>query len=105
MKSYEKTWTTGALFICTKCGQSISADSLSESGSVSENLKNYLKSEIKKSGLAENIRVMTSSCLNICEEQTQAVAYIPTEGQGQQNFILHPEKDKQELLDFLKKQI
>ena len=109
MKSVKTPWTTGALLICTNCGKDISAETLKplrENGEPSENLKRYLKSALKKSGHDKDIRVMTSSCLDMCDAGRQSVSYIPVgrlgkNENGNDNFTLNPAEDREELLQFL----
>lgn len=110
MKSVKTPWTTGALLICTNCGKDISAETLKplgENGEPGENLKKYLKMALKKSGHEKGIRVMTSSCLDLCDAGRQAVSYIPKVGRLDQseaeieNLTLNP-ADREGLLGFLK---
>src|SRR5690349_8164728 len=98
MKKIDSPWRRGALLICTKCGKSISAKSLDDPDDVAGNLKNYLKTNLKERGLAKQIRVMTSSFLDICEKEAQAVSYCAVNGKDSQQWTLHPEKEKEELL-------
>lgn len=75
MKNEELQWSKAAVLICTKCGKSIPG----APENVGEDLKNELKAEMKNRGMALEVRVMTSSCLNICEAGFQAVAILPTD--------------------------
>lgn len=99
MKREANPWSEGILMVCTKCGKSISG--LKEDGNAGENLKMYLKKSLKDEGLGKDIRVVTSSCLDVCIDEYQAVTYAPSEGPTE-TFILHPEKEKEELLKWLK---
>lgn len=78
MKNEELQWNKAAVFICTKCGKSIPG----APADLAEQLKSEFKDEMKKRGLAKDIRVMTSSCLDICEDNFQAVAFIPKNGKA-----------------------
>ncbi|MNJ92728.1 hypothetical protein D3C87_104020 [compost metagenome] len=102
MKKESNPWSEGVLLVCTKCHKSISASSLKEEGNSGENLKMYLKKKMKDEGLSSKIRVVTSSCLDVCIDDYQAVSFAPAEGKTE-TYILHPEKEKEELLDLLKK--
>ncbi len=93
MKNEELQWTTAAVFFCTKCGKSIK-DAPSDLG---EELKSEFKSAMKDRGLAQDIRVMTSSCLDICEDGLQAVAFIPKKGPSVVK-VFDPFEEKEELL-------
>ncbi len=94
MKEEKLGWNKVAVFICTKCGKSISG----ASADLAEDLKKELKLELKQLGLAEDIRVMTSSCLNICEKEFQAVAVIPVKDSSKATIkVINPFKDKEAL--------
>lgn len=105
MKKEETPWSEAAVLICTKCNKSISSSALKEDGNCGENLKFYLKSKLKEAGKNKDIRVMTSSCLDVCEDGWQAVTYTPVAPAGKhtETFILHPEKDREEFLRWLLK--
>ncbi|MGZ3769222.1 MAG: DUF1636 family protein [Bdellovibrio sp.] len=102
MKTENNPWTKGVVLVCTKCHKAIS--NLTEEGNAGENLKNYLKKSFKESGDSEKIRVVTSSCLNVCISETQAVTYSPVDGKTE-TFTLQPEQEREELLQFLRKKI
>lgn len=100
MKKESTPWSQGVLLVCTKCHKAISAKNLHEEGNAGENLKMFLKKSLKETGDASKIRVVTSSCLDVCVDEFQAVTYADTHGVTE-TFILHPEKDREELLKFL----
>lgn len=104
MKKEENPWSTGIVMVCTKCSKAISPESLKEEGNTGENLKNFLKKSLKESGDAKKIRVVTSSCLDVCIKEYQALTYAPVDGDTE-TFIVHPEKDRAEILAFLKEKI
>ncbi|MCK6597518.1 MAG: (2Fe-2S) ferredoxin domain-containing protein [Bdellovibrionaceae bacterium] len=89
MKKEVTSWSKRAVFVCTKCSKEIAPSELSNTENVAENLKNYLKAELRSKSLSKEIRVMTSSCLDSDNSTTQTV------------IICHPEKDKTEILDFI----
>lgn len=94
MKNETLPWNKAAVFICNKCGKSISG----VSGDLAEDLKKELKQEMIQMGLADDIRVMTSSCLNICEKEFQAVALIPAKDASKAVIkVIDPFKDKEAL--------
>lgn len=95
MKREENPWTQGIVMICTKCAKE---------GPSSENLKTYLKKSFKDTGDLSKIRIVTTSCLNVCEDGTTAVAYARTKG-STETFTMHPEKDREEMLNYLREQI
>lgn len=103
MKKEKVAWEKGALLICTKCGKTMDELNLQDP-EPAETLKKHLKQEMKNKGLSEKIRVMTSSCLDICIPQAQAVCYVPQGGSGNASgeaWTLHPEEDREALLHFL----
>lgn len=102
MKEESTPWTSGAVMICTKCNKLISEKDLKEEGNCGENLKSYLKGKVREAR-GRDIRVVTSSCLDVCENGYQAVTYTPVSGNGKQTktWVLHPEKDREELLAWI----
>ena len=104
LKREENPWTEGIVMVCTKCAKSISSKSLKEEGNAGENLKTYLKKSFKETGDLSKIRIVTSSCLDVCIDETQAVTYASTGGETV-TFIVHPEEDRKELLNLLRDKI
>lgn len=104
MKHEENPWSKGIVLICTKCHKSISAKLLEEEGNSAENLKMYLKKSFKESGDGSKIRVVTTSCLDVCIDDTQAVTFASTKGPTE-TFAIHPEKDREKLLKHLREMI
>lgn len=102
MKKENNPWSKGVVLVCTKCHKAIS--NLHEDGNAGENLKTFLKKSFKESGDSAKIRVVTSSCLDVCVDEMQAVTYASVEGKTE-TFTLHPEKDREELLQLLQKKI
>lgn len=105
MKKEKTSWSVAAVLICTKCHKSISSKLLAEDGNAGENLKSYLKGKMREEGKQREIRVMTSSCLDICVTDKQAVTFVPVTPSAKhtETFTLHPEKDREELLTWLRK--
>lgn len=101
MKKEETPWSNGVVLVCTKCHKAINPDSLREDGNAGENLKSYLKKSFKESGDSSKVRVVTSSCLDVCVEDFQAVTYAGVDGQTE-TFTVLPEADREELLSYLK---
>lgn len=101
MKKESTPWSEGILMVCTKCSKAISPKSLKEEGNAGENLKNYLKKALKDSGDLSKIRVVTSSCLDVCVDEYQAVSYAPVHGETE-TYILHPEAEREKMLQHLR---
>lgn len=93
MKNENIAWAKAAVLICTKCGKSISG----APKDLAEELKMEMKTEMKNLGLAKDIRVMTSSCLDICEDGYQAVAFLPRDGHKAIVKVFDPLKEKEAL--------
>ena len=104
LKKEETPWSEAVVLVCTKCSKSISASSLQEEGNAGENLKTFLKKSFKEIGDLSKIRIVTSSCLDVCIDETQAVTFASVEGDTE-TFTVHPEKDREELLKLLKSKI
>lgn len=102
MKKESNPWQKGLVVICNKCHKAIT--NLSEEGNAGENLKTYLKKSFKESGDGDKIRVVTSSCLNVCIDETQALTFAPVDGVTE-TFTVHPEQDREELLQLLRSKI
>lgn len=104
LKQEQTPWSEGIVLICTKCAKAIPASSLREEGNAAENLKIYLKKNLKETGDHSKIRVVTSSCLDVCEDGLQAVTYSGIHGETQ-TMTLHPEQDRDQILSFIKSKI
>lgn len=98
----ETPWSEALVTICEKCAKSLPALKLKEDGSASENLKKHLKGRFKEGDNPRRVRVVTSSCLDVCIKNTVAVAYNPAgAGVQQKVFTVHPEEDREELFRLL----
>ena len=97
MKNYDFKFTTGSLFICSKCGKKFDEPERAEV------LKTDLRAELAKDGSHKKVRVMVGSCLGVCEDGLQTFAYYPHEGKAEvytteNNF----DTSKSEILNFVK---
>lgn len=104
MKQEKTPWSEALVVICTKCHKSISPKLLQEEGNAAENLKGFLKKAFKDTGDLGKIRIVTSSCLDVCEDDFQALSYLGSDGKTE-TFILNPETDRQEVLNYLRGKI
>lgn len=100
MKKEENPWSQAIVLVCTKCHKSIDASLLKQEGNAGENLRNYLKDEFRQRGELDKVRIVTSSCLDICEANLQAVTYAGVHGETE-TFTLHPENEREELLKYV----
>jgi predicted metal-binding protein len=86
-------WLDGIIMVCTKCGRKMGSEE------ISDKLKHDLKSLVKHGDFDKNIRVVTTSCLDICPDDRIAVAYS---GHGKTKVVTVEEKiDPKELLQDL----
>ncbi|MFM6926931.1 MAG: (2Fe-2S) ferredoxin domain-containing protein [Bdellovibrio sp.] len=104
IKKEETPWSEGVVLICTKCHKSISPSLLKEEGNAADNLKMFLKKSFKESGDLSKVRVITTSCLDVCIDDLQAISFAPEDGKTEM-FTIHPEKDREEFLELLKSKI
>jgi predicted metal-binding protein len=96
-------WNDIAVFICSKCRTLFSQGNL-VCENPSEDLKSYLKNELKEKKMLASCRVMTSSCLGLCENDRQAVSLCSTRGVTM-TVSLHPENDKEKLWALISKNL
>lgn len=103
VEKQKNAWSEAVVLICEKCGKSLDDLKLKESGNAAENLKKYLKGELKDRGHGKHIRVVNSGCLDICLKNKVAVSYNPvdTHKHPQQTFTVHPEEDREQFLNYL----
>jgi hypothetical protein len=100
MKKFNPKFTTGSLFICSKCGQGF------DSPNQAETLKSELRADLKKIDAHTKVRVMVSGCIGICEENQQTFAYYPNSGDAEiyttnSNFT----DSKSDILDLIRQKI
>ena len=104
MRREKNPWSAGIVMICTKCHKGISSSLLKEDGNSAYNLKMFLKKSFKETGDQEKIRVVTSSCLNVCIEDRMALSFAKSNGETE-TYTVHPEKDREILLNTLRQKI
>lgn len=100
IKKEESPWSEAVVMVCTKCHKAISPQLLTEEGNAGEGLKNFLKRSLRESGHGPKVRVVTSSCLDVCIDDLQAISIAKIDG-GTECFTLHPEKDREQILKVL----
>lgn len=71
-------WSETVVMICTKCGKQFQD---LQSQVAPERIKSELKSKAK-SELGQRVRVITTSCLNICPVDKIAIAVASTKNPG-----------------------
>lgn len=83
MKSENTSWNKAGVWICTKCLKGTDT---------AENLKTEWKMKLKELGLNSEVRVMTSSCLDECPPDEQAI--LISEKNGEQEIVVCRPKDE-----------
>lgn len=79
IEATELGWSSAVVMICSKCGAQFSNPEMVESP---ERIKNDLK-KITKEHLGKSVRVITTSCLNICPIDKIAVVVAKTNANTQ----------------------
>ena len=64
----EVPWSHAVVMICEKCARR------SDDDKFSSDLKSELKAKLKDEGYSKQVRVITTSCLNVCPKNRVAVA-------------------------------
>ena len=80
-KSIEATeipWNQGVIMICSKCSRKLEGRD-SKFKDTADYFKGELKSLARARGHGKNMRVITTSCLDICPDERVAIALIGTQ--------------------------
>ena len=78
----EAPFAKAGLWICEKCGKKLGGD---------ENIAVGFQKRMKKETsleMGKQVRVMISSCLNVCPEGKIAMAIVPVNGSGPAEFFV-----------------
>ncbi len=70
-------WSDELVVICSKCGKKLASK---DNEDPSELLKSELKARVKEEELKHQLRVVTSSCMDLCPKDRIAVAVIRRDG-------------------------
>jgi predicted metal-binding protein len=102
MKPYDFKFTTGSLFICSKCGKSFDQPESDRA----DRLKTDLRAHLTDLEAQKKVRVMVGSCLGVCIAGEQSFAYYPHQGKSE-IFTTDSdyEKSRTEILEFIKTKI
>jgi len=79
LKKYSPKYSIGSLYICTKCGQSFDEPQTD----FAEKLKTDLRSQLKSIDAHTKVRVMTSGCIGVCQNNEQTFGYYPHDGKAE----------------------
>lgn len=87
-------WEEAVVMVCSNCGKKLANETLKESP---ERIKSELKAVVK-ANFGKKIRVVTSSCLNICPEEKIAIVVASKIGPDVfKSFVVKPTISSEEL--------
>ena len=89
MNSENTDWNKAGVWICTKCMKG--TDTANE-------LKTEWKVKLKEMGLSSEVRVMTTSCMNACPPDEQAILIAQKNGQ-QEVIVCNPKIESDEVFE------
>lgn len=100
MQSVNPKWLeTGVVLVCERCSKERipeeTPDVAEEMGDFQ--LRDWLKRELKERGAWGPVRVVSSSCLDVCAKGKITVSLVPTNGE-RVVVIVDPIHDRDELL-------
>ena len=99
LKKYSPKFSTGSLFICSKCGKEFSNPEPDRA----EKLKSDLRTELKAIDAHAKVRVMVGGCLGVCIKDEQTFAYYPNVGEAEIYTTSNQfDQAKSDILNFVK---
>jgi predicted metal-binding protein len=99
LEAVEVPWSSLLISICLKCGKKFD---LPQEENPSEVLRQNVKTLINERGLKKEVRVVTSSCLNVCpKERLTVVASYDHKEPTFKAYTVPPSINEKELLDSL----
>ena len=102
MQPVKPKWlNSGLVLVCERCFKERIPE---ESPDVAErigdfNLRNWLKSELKEHGEWGPIRVISTSCMDVCAKDKVTVCLDPKNGDAAEVMVVDPLDEKQALYD------
>ncbi len=78
----EKPFVKAGLWICEKCGKKLGGED-----NIAVGFQKQMKKETSLE-MGKQVRVMVTSCLNVCPEGKIAMAIIPVNGSGPAEFLV-----------------
>ncbi|MFB2768305.1 hypothetical protein ACE1AT_03275 [Pelatocladus sp. BLCC-F211] len=97
-------WENGLVLVCSQCTVeqfSGSSHRINRGTTASEELQNWLKSRLKFDGLWGKYRVVSTSCLGVCQSE-RVVVVLHHDAVGQQCFIVSPQDEREILYSYIK---
>lgn len=102
MQPVKPKWlNSGLVLVCERCFKERIPE---ESPEVAErigdfNLRNWLKSELKEHGEWGPIRVISTSCMDVCAKEKVTVCLDPKNGDSATVIVVDPVEEKQAVYD------
>lgn len=99
-KGVEETntpWEKAIVMICTKCSGKIMKDHPEREIDPAEHLKKEMRTYLKEQGHGKEVRVVTSSCLDVCPINKITVACASSEPPAFKVVTVDPDVDPIEL--------
>ncbi|QLE55107.1 (2Fe-2S) ferredoxin domain-containing protein [Nostoc sp. TCL26-01] len=94
-------WESGLVLVCSQCGQEHSTRT-ARSASESEDLLNWLKSQLKFDGLWGEFRVVSTGCLGVCPQKGVTVVLVSKANGKSECLIVDPNSDRSTLYSYIK---
>ncbi len=97
-------WENGLVLVCSQCTVeefSLRSHRINRGTTASEELQNWLKSRLKFDGLWGKYRVVSTSCLGVCQSE-RVVVVLHHDAVGQQCFIVSPQGEREILYSYIK---
>jgi predicted metal-binding protein len=109
MQSVKPKWQkSGLVMVCERCyKERIPEEDPDKAAEIGDfNLRDWLKSELKESGEWGPIRVISTSCMDVCARRQVTVAIDPQTGSGHADvFVVDVPADKDQLKDEIIKRL
>lgn len=98
-------WRKGVVLLCSKCSgeqhEAAGPETMPSMGTWE--LRCWLKTRLTEDGLWPRVRVLTSSCMGICNDGSITCAFGgDLGGQGAECLVLDPARDREQLLEWIR---
>jgi predicted metal-binding protein len=101
VKSVTRKWTSGAVLVCEKCYKTRIPD---ETPEIAERigdfaLREWLKEKCREAGFGKRVRVVGTTCQDVCEVGHVTVTILPLTGEAlPQTFAVNALEDRETIL-------
>lgn len=104
LKIVSTPWQKGILMICQKCGSTIDANKVAEPTKLAEKMRDELRADLRAAGKGQDLRVIVSGCLKVCEPNLQALALCKVDG-STKVVTFDPANGTKSVREFVKSEI